>query len=529
MATEQPRVTLRGHLHPVVSAAFTADGKTLFTGDKSHIKLWNLATAREETTFDTVGAGEGYGAAAITSDGKTLASGGHVIVQIRDVKTGQSHSTEGIHHWWILTTAFSPDGKLVASGARDEATVRIWDAATGKTHAILEGHTKAVLCVAFSPDGKQLASASADGTARVWDLAASKNQCYGHNRPVYSVAFSPDGKTLASAGADRAIKLWDLEVERARPALPPLGGLVWAIKFSPDSQLLATTSDHSTVMLWNAKTGQQQSKLAVGASCLDFSPDGRWLAAGSPGPTFRVWDIATGQLLAMPEGHQKNVHAVSFSPDGRFLGVAGNDEIVTLWDTATWKQRAAFKHPGGWCWSLAFSPDSKWLGTQGVDSIKVWDLATAREVSIACKGGAATTGSVLEFSPDGQTLTALSGGYDSLLHGTEVKFWDLATAREQRSVGMSPIAAIANCFAFSSDWRYLAIGNSDGSVQIVDVATGQERATLSGHRDQVTTISFAPDGHMLATGGFDGTVELWTAATEADVFKQSSRTDLEAH
>ena len=50
-------------------------------------------------------------------------------------------------------------------------------------------------------------------------------------------------------------------------------------------------------------------------------------------------------------------------------------------------------------------------------------------------------------------------------------------------------------------------------MRIWDAATGQERATLTGHADEVRAVAVAPDGSWLATGGDDGTVRIWDVAT----------------
>ena len=70
----------------------------------------------------------------------------------------------------MLSVGFSPDGKLLVSGAGD-LTLRLWSVEGGREIRRMEGaHSDPVASVALSQDGKWLASASWSGEIKLWKL-----------------------------------------------------------------------------------------------------------------------------------------------------------------------------------------------------------------------------------------------------------------------------------------------------------------------------------------------------------------------
>ena len=65
--------------------------------------------------------------------------------------------------------------------------------------------------------------------------------------------------------------------------------------------------------------------------------------------------------------------------------------------------------------------------------------------------------------------------------------------------------------AFSPDGKRIAAAGFDGTLRILDAATGREMLTIFAHNSPVTGVTFSPDGYRLASSSYDHTVRLWDA------------------
>jgi WD40 repeat protein len=90
---------------------------------------------------------------------------------------------------------------------------------------------------------------------------ASNSRIYRTQNDVNSLSFSPNAKHLATASADQTARLWDLSGHQ----LAEFPGDY--VNFSSDGQYLATTadSDDQTVKLWNLSGNQVSESKDIGA------------------------------------------------------------------------------------------------------------------------------------------------------------------------------------------------------------------------------------------------------------------------
>jgi WD40 repeat protein len=300
----------------------------------------------------------------------------------------------------VTAVAFSPDGKLLATGACGRVTV--WDLTTARPVKALTNVLGAVNDLKFSPDGKLLAVAggqpSARGDVRLfetasWKLAATLG---GHVDVVFTVAYSPDGKRLASASFDKTVRVWDLASHMQHLKFDGHSDFVYAVAFSPDGQWLASCSKDRSVKLVDANTGKSMvtfSGMEQDVLAVAIQPDGKIVVSSGYEPGIYWWSARTsgaaaesGQASASPRirtqgGHGVAVHELAFSKDGKFLVSAGADGTVRLWNGETGAPVRSIA-VGNVVYAAALSPDSKFIASGGFDGqAKLWDAATGRQLA----------------------------------------------------------------------------------------------------------------------------------------------------
>jgi len=155
--------------------------------------------------------------------------------------------------------------------------------------------------------------------------------------------------------------------------------------------------------------------------------------------------------------------------------------------------------------SVVFSPDFSLFATGEQTDVKLWDLATGKQLSSLKEAGLQ---SVVEFSPDGKLLAATSTD-------NSARLWDIAAGRELRR--LEGHTNYIYHLIFSRDGKMLASVSKDQTVRLWDVGTGNLLATLKGHIKDVNSIAFSPDGRRVATASDDETVKLWEVGTGTEL------------
>ena len=331
---------------------FSRDGELVASGGYCALRLWNAQTGEEVESFEI---DVDVYSLAFSPDGNCLAAGCSGIDdpfstnynirvinlelakisyfrakyfekpgvrRIALLKGEVQHSPFEGHQCNVLSVAYSPDGKQIASGGSNDRSVRVWEVSTGSSRLFMTDCHR-IKSLTFSPDGTQIAA-----DIGLFNLSTDSFTYHafgyigGTKETVHSFSFMADGRLLAS-GVSMWLyypncEIWDASIHQGILRLAGHIGEVCGVNFFPDAKKIMSASADGTIRVWNVELLEERGEM-----------DG-WRMKGSGGGGYWVLGPEEEHLFwtAVPFRHMRNTLIIGRCPTIDFSNFVHGDEWV---------------------------------------------------------------------------------------------------------------------------------------------------------------------------------------------------------
>jgi WD40 repeat protein len=286
---------------------------------------------------------------------------------------------------------------------------------------------------------------------------------------ITSLAATPDGRSFIVAGS--GVSLWDIDGERPR------------------------------AMLLEAKPSATDYFIRS----LVVAPDGSWVAAGDTEGRLHRWSLPDGQPLEEPLILDKDPVAMVVSPDGRELAAISFDRQVTICSPQPLKKLREFAVDTNSLKNILYTADQR-LVVAG-QTASLWNTATGERVQPLSVGNYRTS---LARTADQRWL--LYGEQESL------KLWDIAQAKELAS--FSAGFAMDEKVAFSPDGSKLATANAS-SLRLWDTASQRLLQIEDTFEPPIVAMAWLPNSELLLVASATGELRQWGSSATAAKLQRS--------
>jgi len=472
---------------------------------------------------------------------------------------------------------FSPSQATTIMSCNNESIAKISITLSGEHYKSLEGHTGGVNSAEFGPKGDFAVTASADGTARVWDLQAilptEKLRLEGHMGEVLNAQFSHDGKYVLSVGADRSIRVWPMDKLQAETLYKNDKGRYQQMAFNQNGQRLAATSGGPHIDVIEVETGVLTSRFKSHQgeiSSFNFHQQDEEISSFASDGSIRLWNTETGEEKLKPLGHYKkfdnrigalqlfnsSASLISGSNGGAKLWHLGNDELADTIADSELSITALDVYAKGNRLVVAGTRS----GIASENTVQIWQISPRKLISEFSNGVYAVSfvtispdgrylitsdlaGNTFVYNPaDGTPLTAIPadgrGPYQFLFsedasivavsfprslktEKPNIVVSDAVTNKQLSQISLSNTLVE---LSLSQSNRSLYTGSNIGELASWNIDSGARKQTFVGHNLAITSIHESPNGEVLLSTSGDKRARIWNlrSAEQVTVFNEHS-------
>ncbi len=295
-------------------------------------------------------------------------------------------------------------------------------------------------------------------------------------------------------------------------------GEIKSIAFAPGKREFYSSDTYGKVSKWSLDNKEQNLQVIYSGKdiveVMAVSPDDGWLACGGNNSVIKMIPLKSNNTGYDLKGHSGNIKSLLFSYDGKYLYSASLDGKVLKWDLAarTSKNVSTDQITIN---SIDISSNGNYLaGMSGDGKALVWNPDKASDVFRIPDNGKDIN--VIRFKPDQNILAVgYTDGY--------IQIWDISSRKPVSGLIKAHTAEV-NDIQFNLKHNQMATAGKDRSLKIWDTQDLTiPPVNFTDNDGFVMVIEFSPDGELLVSGTFGdiGVNNLVGRPTHSDLMAQN--------
>lgn len=511
------------------TVAVSPDGKLVYGGGSSGVKVWNAASGRlvksiiEDSLTDFI---------RLSTDGNRLfAADVYGAFQIRSTKNGKllfaGSSSEINSDGGSIHAESCPDLSRAAFWHYEAKFVEVWDLQKRSISLKLDTKSRAPHKVAFSDDCTLVAiqTVGAYGALEIYNLR-NGDRVTELDVQADSLDFSADGKRLLVT-KDGTTAEYEIQTGTQTYQVGAASGAhVGRVALSADAALLTISLAWRT-SLWDIAVGlvaelpvlsNTHSSESLIAS-IDFTPDRKAVIIGDWNGFLHTVDLASRDVRARLDLHNgKRVNSLVLSGDGRTGLSSGDDGTVAFFDVETSEVlrrfepfSPSFRVPIP---AIALSKDGMRAAAVVNNQVVVWNAETGDEIARTSPN--AETTSVFFEDESGSSIITI--GSQSPGRTARISRVSLGTGQiTQIYSGSEHDGRSIAAYDPASGIVYFSV---DNAVYGVNTSTGAVVHEATVYQGRIDGVTLSADGSRLVTmSATDGSVVVWDTLNDEQLVR----------